>query len=533
MSVNSQLYFGGEIITVDDAKPSAESAAVRDGSIVAVGSMAECESALGANHEKIDLGGAAMLPGFIDTHLHPSIMIFFDMNEDLTEVSSIDSLIEKMRGARNNTVGANWVIGLRFDEQNMKIPRLPTRLDLDSACSDRPLIVIKHDGHTVIANTKAIEAAGISAATPNPDGGVIDREPDGFPAGPFRENACQLIFKAMPLPEIQSLLDGAGKTFNRLLAAGITSAGAVLQTDAEGSGGASGAFDVLFMNMLIDKIPLNLYTLLVASDIEKIKAARGTKLHSDKIGGHRIGGIKIFADGTFGSHTALMFEPFTDQPAKRGFLTLGENEIYRRMEMAHTAGLQIAIHAIGDAANRLCVELYDRLLEQHPKPDHRHRIEHASQLDAITISEMKRLGIVVSTQPMFIYSEKHWLHKRLGFNRTKWTYPFRSLIDAGVKVCGASDAPIESIEVLHAIQVCATRDGFETQENISVLKALKMFTIDAAFAQFEENVKGSISPGKRADFAILSANPLSTPVERIKDIVVLKTIVGGKIVHEK
>jgi hypothetical protein len=242
--------------------------------------------------------------------------------------------------------------------------------------------------------------------------------------------------------------------------------------------------------------------------------------------------VKIFADGTFGSRTAYMEEPYGDGEDTRGMLTTPEEEIYRRMVMAHRAGLQVAVHAIGDAGNRVCIELFERLLAECPRRDHRHRLEHASQLNRELISDMARLGIVVSTTPMYILSEKDWLHKRLGDERTKWTYPFRSLLEAGIKVAGASDGPIESTDVLRALQCCATREGFETGQRISVEQAIRMYTLDAAYAQCEEKAKGSISVGKRADLVVLQADPLSVSPAEIGDIAVELTLVEGKVIYD-
>jgi predicted amidohydrolase YtcJ len=223
-----------------------------------------------------------------------------------------------------------------------------------------------------------------------------------------------------------------------------------------------------------------------------------------------------------------MSQPFSDQREKSGFLVHSKEEIYRRMVMAHNAGLQIAIHTIGDAASKTCIDLYERLLEEHPKEDHRHRLEHASQLDASSIRDIARLGLVVSSQPLFIQSERHWLERRLGAERIRWTYPYRSLLDAGVRVAGASDAPIESLDVLDSIHCAVTREGFVPDQGVSAEEAIRMFTIEAAYAQFEENVKGSISEGKRADLVILTSNPASQPIEEIKNIRVEQTIRGGK-----
>jgi predicted amidohydrolase YtcJ len=534
MRGKEQLYFGGEVYTLDDRLPAAEAVAVRDGYIIAVGSRSACESALSGTFEATDLRGRSLLPGFIDTHLHPLMLVYFDMNADLHGVSSMSDLGERMRASARGIAPGAWVVGLQFDEQDMDDPRLPTRHDLDAACPDNPVMIVKHDGHTVFANSLAIREAGVTAATPDPEGGVIDREPDGYPAGTFRESASLIIKSKVPIPDLRLFVDGARSSFGRLAACGVTSAGAVMQTDTEGPAGDEGAFEIPLMQALLEYVPINLYGILIASDIEQVTDAQATPLHDPVIGaGHRVGAVKIYADGTYGSCTAYMDEPFTDQPDKRGFLAHDAEELYRRMLFAHQAGLQVCIHAIGDAANRTCLELYRRLLTEHPRVDHRHRLEHASQLDAGIVEDMARLGIVVSTQPMFIHSEKGWLHKRLGEERAKWTYPFRSLVEGGVRVAGASDGPIESVDVLHAIYCCVTREGFEPGQAIAAEQALRMYTVNAACAQFEDSVKGSITRGKRADLVVLSDNPVSVEPEAIRDITVDMTIVGGEVAYER
>jgi len=287
------------------------------------------------------------------------------------------------------------------------------------------------------------------------------------------------------------------------------------------------------MEAAIDLIPVSLYGLLVAHDFAPFEKARKTRLHQDKIGaGHRIGGLKFFADGTFASCTAYMNQPFSDRPDTRGFMMHNADEMYQRMVMAHNADLQIAIHTIGDASSRICVDLFERLLSEYPRTDHRHRLEHASQLDEGLIADIARLNLVVATQPLFIHSEKAWLHKRLGKDRTGWTYPLRALWDAGVIVAGGSDAPIESMSALHAIQCCVDREGFEVQQAISVDEAIRMFTLNAAYAQFEDSVKGSIRTGKRADLVILSDHPGTVPTDQIKNIRVEQTICAGKVIYK-
>jgi predicted amidohydrolase YtcJ len=213
-------------------------------------------------------------------------------------------------------------------------------------------------------------------------------------------------------------------------------------------------------------------------------------------------------------------------------MTLDDGAIYARMREAHAAGLQICVHAIGDAAIDRCVGLYERLLAQAPRADHRHRIEHASIVPPDLVPRIAALGLGISAQPLFIHSEKDWLHRRVGAERARHVYPLRSLLDAGVLVAGASDAPVESVDVLHAIQCCVTREGFETQQALTPPEALALYTANAARLQFEEDEKGTLAPGKRADLAVLSANPLAVPPDRIASLRVLRTVSGGRTTYD-
>jgi hypothetical protein len=528
MKDHGQLYFNGVVRTMDPACPVARAVAIRGGKVIAVGEKEACAAALEKGYEPVDLQGCALLPGFIDTHLHPVLLIFFALNCDLGGAKSIGDLQRALREALSKKSGDSWLVGLNFDEQNMLEKRVPDRHDLDKVSPDRPVVVIKHDGHSVFACTRAIEVAGLTASTPDPEAGVVEREADGYPSGVFREMAAQLILNAMPMPELPVLVDGARQTFNRLASLGLTSLGVVLQTGDEGPAGSAGAFDVPAMQLFLEHCPQSLYSLLITSDINGLDSLKEGALNS---GANRLGGVKLFADGTFGSSTAYMLSPFSDNLGKQGMLMHPPEELYRRMTAAHNAGWQVCIHAIGDAANKLCVDLYGRLFKEYPRQCSRHRIEHASIMDRKTMRELSRLGIVVSTQPMFIHSEKDWLLKRLGDERCRTVYPFRSFLDAGIKIAGASDAPIESQDVLQSIYCCVTREGFEPHQCVSLEEAVSMYTLDAAYAQFEDGIKGRITPGKRADLVVLSDDPFKVKPDKIRDIKVARTVVGGKVVY--
>lgn len=533
---SATLYSNADVVTLEEDQPRAAAIATRGDRIVAVGDVESCRQALQRSgvrdFDEVDLGGACVVPGFIDTHLHPIGVLYFDMNADLRGIESIAALQETLRRAAARLPQGEWLVGLQLEDADLVERRLPTRLELDAACPDHPVVVLKHDAHSATANSAALALADITAATPDPPGGRIERDADGNPSGPCREAAAQRLFGAVPSPSLDRLKTTARTSFGRLAACGITSAGVILQTDEEGPGGAAGSLEWLALQMLLDEVPFSTYAILVGRSVDAAVGARSSSLH-DVAAGRRVGGFKIFADGTFGSCTAHMRAPFSDRPGERGFMTLHEDEIYTRMCAAHDAGLQICVHAIGDAAVERCVVLYERLLQDQPRADHRHRLEHASLIPPDLLPRMARLGLCVSTQPLFIHSEKTWLPRRLGPERTPHTYPLRSLLDAGIVVGGASDAPVESTSVLHAIECCVTREGFEPRQALTPSEALRLFTRDAAYIQFEENEKGTLAAGKRADIVVLSDNPLTVQPDRIAAIRVERTVCGGRVTYRR
>jgi predicted amidohydrolase YtcJ len=530
------LYRGGAIVTLDPRRPTADALAYLDGgSLLHVGDEAACRAALrqaGARDvESVDLHGRCVLPGFIDTHLHPIALLYFDMNADLRAAGSIAEVQDMLRRAARGLAAGEWLIGLQLEDERLAERRLPTAAELDAACPDRPLVVLEHDGHSAVGNRAALRAAGIDAATPDPPGGRIARDAGGLPTGACFESAAQRLFGAVPAPALERLAATARASFRRLAACGITSAGLVLQTDAEGPGGETGRLESLAMQLLLGEACFATYAILIGRDPGAALAARESPLH-DPAAGRRVGGYKIFADGTFGSCTAHMRAPFADRVGERGMATLPRDEILARMRAADAAGLQICVHAIGDAAIETCIELFERLLADAPARARRHRIEHASLVPPDLIARLARLGLCVSTQPLFIHSEKDWLDRRLGRERARFAYPLRALLEAGVTVGGASDAPVESTDVLHAIQCCVTREGFHPEQSLSPAQALRLFTRDAAWLQFEENEKGSLAAGKRADLVVLSDNPLAVPADRIAAIRVLRTVCGGRVTYD-
>jgi len=520
------LFQGGTVYTVDKANPIAEAVAVRDGVVVAVGGAVACRATLSRSPKVVDLNGGTLLPGFCDSHMHPVSTIFAVMQSDLKGMHDLSELIERLIEADKALAPDKWVIGLNFDEQDMADPRLPNRHDLDRVSLTRPVVVVKHDGHSVIANSAAMAASGITPGVSAPEGASIDRDETGAPLGIFRENAKPLIMNHLPLPGLEELVAGAHRASAMMLGHGITSLGLILETGQEG-GSAYGAFDVPAIEILRSHIPQALYALVMSRDVEAVAKLKSSRL-GDRSGRTRVGGVKIIADGTFGSLTAAMEEDFSDSPGNRGFMIYDETKLYELMRGTHKAGLQLCIHAIGDRANRICIELYEKILQDHPRANHRHRIEHASILNPDLLRRAKALGLVLCMQPLFIRSDMPYLEKRIGPIRMAHTYPFRSIVDMGLTVAGSSDAPVESSSVLEAIECAVTRAGYVPEQAVSVAEAVAMYTINAAYAQFEEGVRGSIAVGKQADFVLLEENPFKVRPEEIHAIPVRATVIAGE-----
>lgn len=522
---------------MNDLQPIVEAIGISNEKIVAVGKLEEVKSKLGTDYESFDLKGKTLLPGFIDSHLHPIAYLFFLFNLDLVNVKSIKELQDLLKEAAKSKPKDELMVGLSLKEEDFEDPSeriLPTRWDLDVACPEHPVFLLRYDGHIGIANTKALELAGITVDSVSPDGGEIRKNKDGELTGILSELATNILLQKITFPSPEIIKDVAKEAFDILASKGITSLHGVVQIEGGAELGDVGSFEVPILKSIVDEIPQNWYSLVFANNPKKIKRIKKPPLDGGSPDSKfKVGGLKLFADGTYGSATALMFEPFSDQPDKSGFLVYSEEELYDKMQIAHNLGFQIGIHAIGDKANRVVVDLYKKLLKEFPRDDHRHRIEHASSLKPDVIKDMKELGLIAACQPPFINSEYKWLQKRLGADRCKEAYPMKSLLNAGVLIASGSDCPIEDPSVIMGLHALVTRNGFVPEQSITIEEALKTYTFNGAYAAFEEDVKGTLEPGKLADFVILDKNPLDVPSDKIKDIQVLETIIRGKTVFKK
>lgn len=535
--LEKKVIFGGSIITMDDKAPHVEAVGVEGEKIVAVGSIDEVKKKMDGDYITINLNGKCLLPGFIDSHLHPIAFLFFLFNLDLKDIHSYKELKLFLKNAVTDKPQDKLIIGLSLHEEEFEDPKervLPTKWDLDEACPDHSVFLMRYDGHMGVANSKALELANITNNTPSPEGGEIRRNEKGEITGQLTELAASVMlsFISMPTPDIMN--EVVKKGFDIFASKGITSFHGILQAEAGAEMGDAGALELPIFKSIMNQIPQNWYSLIYTHNPKKLKRFKKPPLDGGKLDSKfKVGCHKLFADGTYGSATALMFEPFSDQPDKSGFMVVKEKELYEMMKVSHNLGFQIGIHTIGDKGNRVVVDLYKKLLTEFPRENHRHRIEHASSLTEDVIRDMSQLGIIAACQPPFINSEYTWLPKRLGVERCKEAYPMKSLVNAGVIICSGSDCPIEDPDVIMGLHALVTRNGFIPEQCISILDALKTYTINAAYASFEEDVKGTIKEGKLADLVILNTNPLECKPEEIKDLQIIETIIRGKTVYKR
>jgi hypothetical protein len=384
-----------------------------------------------------------------------------------------------------------------------------------------------------VANSRALALAGISPDTPNPHGGEIERDASGALTGVLRETAISLVTDNIAPPDWDAFMQAAEQTFEQLAAFGVTGVHGILQTSENGPSGKLGYLEISALKALREKIPQRLYLMIMTTEGADIEELRGSELHDEGPDSTcKVGAWKIICDGSLGGHSAVMYEPFSDAPTMSGIMLWSEDELEKMIFEAHRRGMQLAIHCIGDRMSDIVLTILERALAEHPRENHRHRIEHASVITPELIQRARRLGVIMSVQPPFIYSERGWLGKRLGA-RTRDVYPFHSLLEHGLIVCAGSDAPIEIPDPILGIYSAVNRLGITAEEAVGVEDAIRMYTTNAAYAAFEEKDKGTIEPGKLADLVVLSQDPLRVPPAKLRDIQVEMTMVGGKIIFSK
>lgn len=521
-------YLNATIWTENPESPKAEALLVEGDKLILVGTNAEIQAALGENAQVIDAGGAFIVPGFIDAHVHFVTGGFRLSSVQLRDANTPDEFLSRIAAYAANSAPGEWITGGDWDHENWG-GELPTRYWIDDHTSNHPVFVSRLDGHMGLANSAALEAAGIDENTEEVFGGEIVRDTNGRPTGILKDNAMDLVFNVMPADtdaQTDRALDAAMAYVN---ARGITSVhhvGTINQLDIFQRAKASG------------RLSTRIYAAVQLTAWEQLDQLVSTQGFGD----HwlRIGGLKGFVDGSLGSHTAAFFEPFSDEPENAGFFVNTAEDLYSFISAADGAGLHPIIHAIGDRANHELLNIFERVAQENGPRDRRFRIEHAQHLRSADMERFESLGVIPSMQPYHAIDDGRWAERVIGPERIKTTYAFRSLLDAGARIAFGSDWFVAPPTPLDGIYAAVTRrtlddanpDGWVPEEKITVEEALRAYTLDAAFASFEDDIKGSLEPGKLADFVLLDKDLTKIPPESIRETNVLKTVIGGRVVYE-
>lgn len=532
----------GKVVTVDDKQPEARAVAVRAGRIVAVGTEKDIRRFIGPSTQVVDLKGALAIPGIIDSHGHFTGLGAAKMILDLTKARSWDEIVAMVREAARTAKPGQWIQGRGWHQEKWdKVPEpnidgLPYHDALSQAAPSNPVLLEHASGHSSLANAKAMELSGITAKTPDPKGGQIIRDAKGNPIGAFLENAQGLIrVREAKLTPEEALAKERREV--ELAAAECLKQGVTTFHDA----GASFQTIELYKRMAEEgTLGVRLYVML--GETNRALAARGAAYRMIGAADNHltVRSIKRFMDGALGSHGAWLLEPYADLPGSTGLNTDPLPDIRETAKFAIENGFQVCIHAIGDRANREVLDIYEEAFRSHPdKKDARWRIEHAQHLSPADIPRFGRLGVIASMQAVHCTSDGPWVVKRLGEKRAEeGAYVWRKLIDSGAFIANGTDVPVEPVDPMPGFYAAMTRrmkDGtaFFPEEKMSRTEALRAYTINGAFAAFEEGIKGSLTPGKLGDITVLSKDILTCPEEEIRSAEVLYTIVGGKILYRK
>lgn len=521
------IVVNANVITVDPSKPHAEAFAIDNGRFTAVGTNADIRKLAGPTTRIVDLAGKTVTPGFNDVHLHPNA-VFPDDSPYSTpwlgpdKIKSIAELVAALKKKAARTPKGLLVAGSRYDD--VSLGRHPNRHDLDKASTDHPISITHASGHIIAVNSYVLEASGITKDTKDPPGGSFDRDPDGTPNGVIREGARRLLkhasaVKVPPAEEIAGLV----RCFQEYADRGITSAGI--------AGGSPESFRRV-EDARDAGNPVRIGFMFYEAHFPALQAVGlRSGFGDDRL---RITSMKVFHGNSLSGRTAWLSEPYSDRPGYYGIPPArSQEDLDKAFQEMHDAGFQIATHSNGDREIAMVLTAIERAQAKNPRPDPRHRIEHASVMTQALLDRAKKDGVIL------VFHSYMWEHgeklQSFGDERLKMIHPYRTAIDMGIHVAGHSDSTVSAADPLLRIQDMVTRRGsngkeYGANQRVKVDEAIKVWTLDGAYATFEEKIKGSITPGKLADFVVLASDPNKVSPLKIKDIVINSTYVGGKMV---
>jgi len=527
------IILNAKVWTVDKTHPTAQAVAVLGDRIVAVGSNGDVEAWHGVRTRTIDASGKLLLPGFNDSHVH-----FVDggLSLDSVQLNDATSAAEFARRIGEQvkkTPKGEWVTSGDWDETKWTPAAMPSKELIDPVSPDTPVFVSRYDGHMALANSVTLRLAGITAQTPDPPGGVIVHDAHGNPTGALKDAAMDYVYKIAPPLSHDKRQRAVKRALAHAASLGVTS---VQHMNPEYA-------DIAVYSELLERgeVTARIYAAPLITGVDD-QVRIGVR-HA--FGGPylRIGALKAYADGSLGSSTAYFFEPFSNQPDNRGLLSDEMHPVslmQDRMLKADAAGLQICTHAIGDQGISTILDLYGEVVKAHGESDRRFRIEHAQHMAAKDFDRFAQLHVIASVQPYHAIDDGRWAEERIGRDRASRTYAFRTFLNHGVRLAFGTDwnvAPLNPMLGLYAAVTRATLDGktpngWFPEQKLTVAEAVEAYTMGSAYAEFQENDKGSITPGKLADMVLLSDDVFSIDPAKIRDVKVTTTFVGGKIVWD-
>ena len=529
---STTIFHNGNIRTMDREQPVVEAVVFSQGRVDYAGDLATARAVAGSRAEAVDLRGRSMTPGLNDAHAHPKLFgqALLDIDLTLDAPAPLSVLMGRMRTGAAERADRAWVIGRGYDDNLLHEQRHPTRQDLDAVVPDRPALIVRADYHIGVANSRALELAGITRDTPDPDNGRIDRDAHGEPTGVLRESMLNRIEAVPPPLTIDQLADALRRAGDVYRSYGVTSVA---------EAGIRRPEELLAYQRLRERgeLPLRTYLMMIIENNLDEMAALGirTGFGDDWL---RIGPAKLFADGTIGGRTAKFREGFVGEPDNTGLLMQSPESLRADVLRAHRAGFQVAIHAIGDAAIDLVLDAYEAAVRDTPRADHRHRIEHCSIVDEATIQRIARLGAVPIPGTSFLYFFRDGYVNNLGYDRIRYAYGLNTYNRYGIIAAASTDCPVVAPDPMIGLQTMMTRvdqAGRATwpEEAVPLDAALYAYTVAGAYASFEETIKGQFVPGQLADAVVFDQDLDQVEPPAIAGVRADLTVQGGTIVYER
>ncbi len=532
------ILLNGKVVTVDQEFTIAEAVAVKDGKILAIGKSDEINMLKGADTEVVDLGGKTALPGLIDSHIHMvgTGFTMAQINCRTPPMGSISDIVAAVGEAVAKAEPGEWIQGRGWDQAKLSDHRNPTRWDLDVVSPENPVWLTRTCGHIAVANSAALEIGGVTKDTPQPIGGNIVKDDQGEPTGLLEEApAMNVVRRHIPPASFEETVKAiklASKAFSEAGLTGVIEPGiGPMAMRAYQRTAMEGELTVRVNMMLAGRMEGE----TAEESAKRITEFPMTTGFGDDI--VRFLGLKLLIDGGIGGRTALLREPYEDQPDNSGILVMPEEELQVRMDAGNLAGMMIGVHCAGGKAMDIVLKAFEETDKKRPIKGRRFALIHAYQPSEVNFEQCRRMGVVVASQPSFLYYLGESYHENVGDERSKWLKPHRAWIDNGITVAAGTDSPVTPYlpfpslwaSIARRTEVHGTQMG--TEQKVSREEAVRMYTINGAYHTFEEDIKGSLEPGKLADMTIIDRDILTCPEDDIKDTKVLRTILGGKTVY--